>query len=133
MTVTRRRLTYFDRIAATANPAERAEEMMKRGRLDDAAIADALSWNDRDFVIAAVGLLAKVPFEIVSAILDARNGKAVTALAWRAKLSMRTAILLQSRMARLTGRDILHARNGEDYPLSREEMEWQLEFAGVKL
>ena len=129
--VTRRRLAYIDAVEPRINPADRAAATMRRKGLDDDAIADAVSWNDRDFVIAALGLLAKVPFEIVSAILDARNAKAITALTWRAGLSMRTAMLLQARMARLQGRDMLAARNGEDYPLTPAEMQWQLDFAGA--
>jgi uncharacterized protein (DUF2336 family) len=131
VTVTRRRLNYIESMNAKATPAERAAEMLKKNRLDDTAIADAVSWNDRDFVVAAVGLLAKVPVGIVATILDARNAKAITALAWRANLSMRTGMLLQTRIAHLTGRDMLVARNGEEYPLTEAEMKWQLEFAGA--
>jgi len=51
----------------------------------------------------------------------------VTSLAWKAGLSMRTAIQLQLKIAKVPPPDVLNARNGFDYPLSEAEMKRQLE------
>ena len=56
--------------------------------------------------------------------------KGMTALAWNAGLGMRTAVQLQLRLARVPPTKILQARNGIDFPLSEEEMHWQIEFFG---
>ena len=56
--------------------------------------------------------------------------KAVTALAWRAKLSMRQALQLQLRIAHIPPTAALNPRGGTDYPLTPSEMEWQLGLFG---
>jgi uncharacterized protein (DUF2336 family) len=131
MTVTRRRLEYAEVMKSGGSPSDRAEALHKKKKLDEAVILDALSWNDHEFVIAGIGLLSHVPLEVGAAILQARNGKAITALAWKAGLSMRAAIQLQTRMAHINGRELVVARHGDSYPLSESDMIWQLEFAGA--
>ncbi|MDH3594957.1 MAG: hypothetical protein OEM93_08930, partial [Rhodospirillales bacterium] len=54
--------------------------------------------------------------------------KGVTALAWKAGLAMRVATQLQLRMGGISPSDVLHARGGVDYPLTPDEMDWQLGF-----
>ena len=56
------------------------------------------------------------------------SGKAVTALAWHADLSMRTALTLQKELAQVPSHAILNARGGVDYPLSQDELSWYLDF-----
>ena len=58
------------------------------------------------------------------------SSKGITALAWNAGLGMRTAVQLQLRLARVPPAKILQARTGVDYPLSEDEMNWQLDFFG---
>jgi uncharacterized protein (DUF2336 family) len=129
--VTRRRLEYAEEAKARLSPKDRAASDQAKGKLTEQKIMDAISWNDRDFVVAAVALMAKVPDDIAGAILDAKNGKAVTALAWKAGLSMRAAMQLQARIANIPGRDLINAKGGSAYPLSEHDMLWQLEFAGA--
>jgi hypothetical protein len=55
----------------------------------------------------------------------------VTALAWRANLSMRQALQLQLRVAHIPPTAALNPRGGTDYPLTPAEMEWQLGLFGT--
>jgi uncharacterized protein (DUF2336 family) len=125
-----------DRMAWKAEPGESPQARVRRlrgeGRLDEAAITAACSWSEREFVAEAVGALAGVPAALVSKIFEAKSAKAVTALAWRAGLSMRLALQLQRDIARIEPRQLLNARDGFEYPLTQEEMDWHLEFFGVK-
>ena len=75
-----------------------------------------------DFVIEALTLRSELTAEVVRKIINTASPKAVTALAWKANLSMRTAIQLQSRSARIPPKKMLNARLGTDYPLTPEEM-----------
>ena len=95
------------------------------------AMAAAIGAGKRDAVAAALARDAKLPASIVSAILASKSSKAVTALAWRANLSMRQALQLQLRIAHIPPTAALNPRGGTDYPLTPAEMEWQLGLFGT--
>ena len=97
----------------------------------DEAIAAAIGAGKRDAVAAALARDAKLPASIVASILASKSAKAVTALAWRAKLSMRQALQLQLRIAHIPPTAALNPRGGTDYPLTPAEMEWQLGLFGT--
>jgi hypothetical protein len=61
----------------------------------------------------------------------ARNAKAVTALAWAAGLSMRTAFKIQSLMLKLRSDELLPARAGVAFPMPADEMLWHLSYFGL--
>ena len=93
---------------------------------------DALSWGDHGFVRKALARLARIPAGTVAHILETQSPRAVTALAWRAGLSMRCARQLQVKGAGIHPRQALNARMGTEYPLSEAEMRWQLDFFGIE-
>jgi uncharacterized protein (DUF2336 family) len=95
------------------------------------AMAAAIGAGKRDAVAAALARDAKLSAGVVSAILASKSAKAVTALAWRAKLSMRQALQLQLRVAHIPPTAALNPRGGTDYPLTPAEMEWQLGLFGT--
>ena len=90
------------------------------------AIAAAIGAGKRDAVVAALARDARLQAGVVAAILASKSAKAVTALAWRANLSMRQALQLQLRIAHIPPIAALNPRGGTDYPLTPSEMEWQL-------
>lgn len=107
--------------------AERASALHAVRRLDEAAVDDALAAGDREFVLNALVLLARLPATAVRRAISTRSAKAVTAIAWRAGLSMRLAMKLQSQLALVPAGGLLPARNGTAYPLSDAEMETQIQ------
>lgn len=123
-----------DEDAAPAAPrdggAERAARLHAEGKLDDDAIARGVAAGERGFVVAALALRSKLAADVVRAMLAAGSAKAVVALAWRAELAMRVATQLQLRMAGIAPNAVLGMRGGEGYPLSEEDMQWQVEFFG---
>ncbi|EWY42769.1 hypothetical protein N825_02650 [Skermanella stibiiresistens SB22] len=131
VSVARRRIDYLDQRTDGETPEQRARRLFAIGQLDESAISDALSWNDLVFVKLGLALMGGVAPALVEDIIEARSPKGITALAWRAGLSMRCAMQLQSRAGNIPPRMLLNARNGFDYPLSAVEMNWQLEFYGV--
>jgi uncharacterized protein (DUF2336 family) len=127
--------------SAHANPAERpagepagltgaarARALRDRGALDEKALTEALADGDQACVAEGLALLADVPAATVARIRTARSAKGVTAIAWKAGLSMRFAIRLQARFAGVAPGEILNARDGVDYPMGDDEMDWMLEF-----
>jgi uncharacterized protein (DUF2336 family) len=109
--------------------AERARKQFEAGRLDEDAIVEAVEAGRREFVLHALSLMSGLDIAAIDRLLRTRQPKAVVSLAWKAGLSMRFAIRLQLRLARIPPQQALQARNGTDFPLSREEMQWRLDAA----
>ena len=102
-----------------------------RGTLDDAFVEHAALTGNRELVILSLASLAQVPETIVRKILGQRGAKPLIALVWRAHLSMRTAFKIQTFVMKLPGRDLLPARAGINFPLSKEEMRWHLSYFNI--
>ena len=114
--------------AEAEGPEERARRLLREGSLNDEALSRALNSGDRDLVRYGLAVLAEVPVKLVDHVLSAHSAKGVTALAWKAGCTMRFATQLQLRLGGLPPAQILKARDGTDYPLSADEMNWQLDF-----
>ncbi len=111
-------------------PQERADRMEAAGALTEEAILDALGKGDRAFAAAGLAALARVPLEVIQKAVSMESAKGLTAFAWKAGLNMRAAVELQQHLARIAPPEVLRARNGTDYPMTQEDMRWQLDFFG---
>jgi uncharacterized protein (DUF2336 family) len=105
-----------------------ARRLYRSGGLDVEVLSDAISDGRRDFAIEGLSLRSEKPRLFVEKVLQTGSAKAVTALAWRAGLNMRTATQAQFHLAGIQPQRALYARDGESFPLSEDEMRWQLEF-----
>ncbi|HEY9548190.1 MAG TPA: DUF2336 domain-containing protein [Kiloniellaceae bacterium] len=114
--------------APGSHPAEEVARLKKAGRLNGEAVGDAVLAGQRDFVRHALATMAGVGLDYVDRVLQGHSAKGITALAWKAGCSMRVALQLQTNMGGIPPNKALHARDGSDFPLSPEEMEWQLDF-----
>jgi uncharacterized protein (DUF2336 family) len=101
------------------------------GNLNDEFVEEVAEAGNKDAVIVALATMAQLPPEIVRRIIETRTAKAVIALVWRARLSMRVAFKIQAFVMRLPPNECLAARNGKDFPLSEDEMRWQLGYFGI--
>lgn len=117
--------------AGQGSPYDRAINLMTKGKLDEAVIADAIGMREEEFVIAAIACLAKTKPEEVKRIMAMNTAKPIIAVAWKAGLSMRMALQLQQSIGRVPVRELLYPRNGSDYPMSETELQWQIEFLGL--
>jgi len=107
---------------AAANVARAKTEHALNGNfIEDAALA-----GHRETVILWLAELAQVPAASVRRILASGRAKPLVALVWRAKLSMRVAFKIQTFVMKLPGPALLAARDGVGFPLTAEEMSWQL-------
>jgi uncharacterized protein (DUF2336 family) len=116
------------KVVDRGHTAEYVRNLYDSGQLDDERLDIELRSGNRGFMIHALALLAGMPPATVTRIADARSAKAITALAWKAGLTMRFAITLQARFGNVPAREILQAKDGIDYPLSEDDMVWQLDF-----
>ncbi len=111
--------------------ADEVEAAAKAGRLDDAFIESAAEEGKREAVVLALARLAKLQDSVVRRMLMTRSAKPITALVWRAGLSMRSAFKIQRFVMKLPADELLPARNGTFFPLAEEEMRWHLNYFGV--
>ncbi len=118
--------------AVEARAAAAVQEAVNEGRLDDEFVLAAIDSGDRRLVACAMSCLARMPKPIVDRILLSQSGKAITALVWRAQLSMRVAVKIQTALAHLSSSKVILAREGVHFPLSPEEIAWHLRYFGVK-
>lgn len=108
----------------------KAQELASDGRLSETAILDAARRGELRLATALLAVAAGVPVTVVERAAALRSTKAVVSLAWKAGFSMRVAAALQPLLARLAPDAILRAAPGGGYPLSPDEMRWQLDFLG---
>ena len=113
---------------AASDSRARAEELERTGKLREEAIADALLSGDKRFAMAALSIKTGISDADVARMLSAHNPKGIVALVWKAGFSMDLAVRLQMQLGGIPPAKTLRARSGGGYPLSVEEMEWQIEF-----
>ena len=133
----RRRLAYAAaseqaRQLSDETPYDRAVRLAQNGQLDEKLLADALAMKETDFVVASLACLARTSLPDVQRIIALKAAKPMVALSWKAGLSMRMALRLQQELAGIQPRELLYPRDGTDYPLSEDELNWQLDFLGVQ-
>jgi uncharacterized protein (DUF2336 family) len=117
---------------AEAEGAAQAVANAKNGRaLDDAFVENAALAGRRETVILALAELSRVPESTVRKIMGQHSAKPLVALVWHAHLSMRTAFRIQTSVMKLPGHELLPARGGVNFPLSKEEMRWHLSYFDV--
>jgi uncharacterized protein (DUF2336 family) len=132
--IVQRRMDFEDRRRKTidrSNPVERAQKMFASGDLSEEAVADALAMRDKEFVIAALALRARVTMGDIEKIFDVQAPKTICALTWKCGYSMRLALKLQQVLAGIKPALLIYPRGGTDYPLTEEQMRWQLGMIGL--
>lgn len=107
---------------------ERAEKLFKQGKLTEDVVKKAIDVNDAHFTRYAISHMSGLPSEVVAKMLGSGSGKAVTSLCWKAGMTMRMAVQLQRKVAKVRPNSLLRARGGNEYPLTDDDMEWQIEF-----
>lgn len=130
--VVERRMRYLHSADPNEKPEDKVLRLVKAGQLTPEVIQDALAWQERAFFVLAMAYLSGVRPEVVEKMLSLNNAKAAVALCWRAKLPVRMCLDVQRHGARIPPKDLLYPKGGTQYPLSVDDMKWQLEFFGVK-
>jgi uncharacterized protein (DUF2336 family) len=114
-----------------AEAEAKVKKLIKDRKLDNDMVQDAIERGDKNFVLQALIQNGRIPLSVIQKAMEVRNGRLITALVWRAKFSMRTAVMVQRDMARVPPRMMLNARNGSDYPMSEAELQEQLKILGL--
>lgn len=133
VSVFRRRLSRMHEHALTGgNAAALIGVYIEGGRLDDNAIGDAVALRDSEFVLEALAHMVEAPRADLEKIFQTGAARPIVALCWKAGLSMRTALLLQQYLGKIQPSRLIYPKEGTDYPLTQAEIDWQLDFLGLK-
>lgn len=111
-------------------PISLAERLYEAKKLDAKVLTNAVQFNDFGLVLAALAVRGNVTIDVVKKIFSAENPKGIVALTWKSDLLPDLAVLLQQRVARIPPPDILNPKKDGAFPLTEDEMKWQLEFFG---
>ena len=104
-----------------------ARALAAKGRLTEGAMLAATRRGDDQACAAMLAVGADVPLAAIERAAQLRNSKAIVSLAWAAKLSMRTAVLLQTVLANIPPTGVLTPASNGEYPLAVDEMRWHIE------
>ena len=97
---------------------ERAQKLHEKDMINDKGLAKAIATGDREMVTHAIALQTMMPLDVVKRIMSSGNGKSITALNWKAGLSMRTAVKLQRQICAVPQKSMQLARDGIGYPMT---------------
>ncbi|MAU41050.1 MAG: hypothetical protein CMF31_05450 [Kordiimonas sp.] len=106
--------------------AKQAQDLHSKGALDDEFITNAAQNKQRELLCQCLAQMTSFSVSSVRQILSSRKGARITALTWKAGLNMRTALVLQTDLAHVPPENFLSAKGGSDYPMSVQEMEYEL-------
>ena len=109
------------------SPYSQALKMFRSGHLDEQVIAGALSARDYSFVQASLAVRSGLPETVIRRTVAARSAKGLLSLTWKGGLSVHLAERLQRNLARIPPDEVLVAKKGK-YPLTKDEMNWQIKF-----
>ncbi len=113
---------------ANETVADKVKRLRREKKLDDAAVAAAAQAGEKLFVKLALADLGAVRAEAIDKILTARSAKGIVAVCWKAKLKLATAVTIQQKILTLPPKSVLTAAKWDGWPLTEEELKWQLEF-----
>lgn len=107
---------------------ERVRTLIAAGELDRKAIFEAMRQKKRRFVRAALAELGGIPGKAVAKAFAGHSAKGLVAVCWKAGLDPELAFDLQVLMGGIAPRDALESEDGQTWPLSEDELTWQVDF-----
>ena len=111
-----------------ADLREKAFDFLNRGMLDDEFILECIAKNRRPLLFNCIAVMANLNDRIVEKVLSSKNGRSITALAWKAGLKMRTALELQQKIGLVPQSKLVLPKDGLHYPFHENDMERDLLF-----
>jgi uncharacterized protein (DUF2336 family) len=114
-------------------PVKIAERMHQSGKLGEKVLGHALKSNDISFVLAGLMVRSGLEKKMIDEIISSQSAKGITSMVWKAGLSMEFAVKIQAKMGRISPSKTVKSGPKSEFPLSENEMEWQLEFFKANL
>ena len=105
-----------------------ARRLARAGLLTEQVLLGAVRRGERRLAAALLAVSADVPVSIVDHAGSRRSAKGLLSLVWQAGFTMRAGSAVQGLLGWLPPGEALPAGPGGGFPLSVEEMQWQVAF-----
>ena len=105
-----------------------AQALAYRDCLNETTVLGTVQRGEARMATAMLAVAAGVPASVVDRAATLRSAKALVSLVWRAGFSMQVAGPLQSLLARTSPDTVLRSGPDGAFPLSIDEMQWQIDF-----
>ncbi len=102
------------------------------GELTEAALLAALRAGDIRRASTLLAVAASVPLAVMDRAASLRSAKALVSLVWKAGFSMKASGPVQTVIGQLELRGMMLPTISGGYPLTPEELGWQLDFLGCR-
>jgi uncharacterized protein (DUF2336 family) len=105
-----------------------ARALAGRGEFVEEALLEAARCGNARYAAALLAVAGGLAISVVDRAASLRSAKGLVSLVWKAGFTMRSAVAVQTLLARLAPDAILTGGPAGSFPLAVEEMRWQLEF-----
>lgn len=105
-----------------------AMRLSRSGLLTEQALLGAVRRGEAQMASALLAVAAEVPVALVDRVASQRSSKGLVSLVWQAGFSMRAGSAVQGLLGLLPPGVALAAGPGGGFPLSVDEMRWQMTF-----
>lgn len=109
-----------------------ARHLDTMGELTEAALLATLRYGDARRGSAMLAVAAAVPLSVMDRAASLRSAKALVSLVWKAGFSMRATGPVQAVIGQLSPETTMQPSASGGYPLTPEELGWQLDFLGCR-
>lgn len=109
-------------------PLETAARLLEADKLKTDVILKALRAGDHAFVFAALIVLADVNLHVARKIFVEKSPAGIVALIGKAKLPAEMIVMTQQQMGRIAPTEVIYPKNEDEFPMSKKDIEWQIEF-----
>ncbi len=106
---------------------KQVRDLYETNALTGQVVIEAIENGRVSFVICALSLLGDLSEDAVRKLFTLRSARTIIAIVWKCGLDMSVAMVLQERGARLIPTNIIRPTSGTEFPLSEQDMEWQLD------
>lgn len=104
-----------------------AQRLKERDALGEDLLLEAAKIGHSRRMAILLAVAAGVSLRAIDRVIELRSAKALVSLAWRAGFSMRVGTAVQGTLAHFSPDHLLMPTVNGGFPLSRGEMEWQME------
>jgi uncharacterized protein (DUF2336 family) len=132
-----KQVSWGQQSATNAHPSDhpvasaalgQAAAMETEGELSEDRLLMSAAMGEARLVSAMLARGAGVALSVVERAASLRSAKGLVALCWKAGFSMRSAVVVQALLGRLPPNAAITSIAGQAWPLSEEEMRWQISF-----
>jgi hypothetical protein len=114
--------------SAQAEVEAQVAAMLAYDRLNETALLTAAQRGETRLCTVMLAVAAEVPVAAVERAATRRSAKAMLSVVWKAGFSPRVGGPLQALLCHLTPDSAPAGRDGGTFPLSIDEMRWQIDF-----